>query len=178
MNWSPITDHSYLCNLLTKRSKLNFLISGFSVLQSFEAAERWWPMGWEVSVLTKFMKVLSVSAISNYFLGFSKLQVTFGYESICNFITTNDKLSFLNLSTVIFLRFPTILLIFLAVSLNVLINFWKNKSSTTAKLSCVHWNIFPRVRRITTFVLCSQSPLNLNHFCLTRFEKEAKGGWN
>ena len=51
-------------------------------------------MGWEVYVLTKIMKVLSVSAISNYFLGFSKLQVTFGYESICNFITTYDKLSF------------------------------------------------------------------------------------
>ena len=31
-----------------------------------------------------------------------------------------------------------------------------------------------KLRRITTFVLCSQSPLNLHHFCLTRFQIE---GW-
>ena len=30
------------------------------------------------------------------------------------------------------------------------------------------------LRRITTFVLCSQSPLNLHPFCLTRFQIE---GW-
>ena len=28
------------------------------------------------------------------------------------------------------------------------------------------------LRQITTFVLCSQSPLNLHHFCLTRFQIE------
>ena len=30
------------------------------------------------------------------------------------------------------------------------------------------------LRRITKFILCSQSPLNLHHFCLTRFQIK---GW-
>ena len=50
----------------------------------------------------------------------------------------------------------------------------KRKLTQCIAHRCFCQDLVHLLRRITTFVLCSQSPLNLHHFCLTRFQIE---GW-